>query len=399
MTSSKQSSPQFAAILLAAGSGSRSGGDQLKQLRALCGKPVLVHSLDALRAHPRMDDVVVVAPPTREDELRTSLGERAHAIKIVSGGASRRLSVRAGLEALTEGGSTASYILVHDSARPTLPVAVIDRLLDALDAGSQAAIPVLPVTDTLVLLDGAQAGDVVNRDALARVQTPQAFNFQALRRAHEDWTSADEPTDDAQMVRGQGYAVALVPGDISLEKITWPGDHDRMERHLTAAMRTVTGMGFDVHRLVPGKELWLCGTLIPHDHGLSGHSDADVAIHALVDAILGALAEGDIGSHFPPSDPQWKGASSDQFLAFARDRVAARGGVVDHVDVTIICEAPKIGPHRDAMRDRLAQILQIGQGWVSVKATTTERLGLTGRKEGIAAQAVASLRVPISDSE
>jgi 2-C-methyl-D-erythritol 4-phosphate cytidylyltransferase/2-C-methyl-D-erythritol 2,4-cyclodiphosphate synthase len=248
----------------------------------------------------------------------------------------------------------------------------------------------MPVVDTLIENDGS----VVDRSALRRVQTPQAFDFDALLAAHRTWVSSEEPTDDAQMVRALGHEVALVEGDARLEKITLPGDHERMERLLSDNLVSRIGMGFDVHRLEAGEELWLGGLLIPHTHGLSGHSDADVAIHALVDAILGALAEGDIGSHFPPSDPQWRGASSDKFLAFAAGRVAARGGIIDHVDLTIICEAPKIGPHRDAMRRRLAEIMGVPLDRVSVKATTTERLGLTGRGEGIAAQAVATIRLP-----
>ena len=346
-----------------------------------------------------MGQLVVVAPPGLEAGLRAALGPRGDALDIVAGGASRRLSVRAGIEAVHSSAEPEQYVLVHDSARPVLPSKVIDDLLATLDAGATAAIPVLPVTDTLVLASQSVAGDVVDRSALARVQTPQAFQLGALRVAHEEWNSTEEPTDDAQMLRGHGHEVLLVPGDASLEKITWPGDHDRMERQLAAVMRTVTGMGFDVHRLVPNKELWLCGVLIPSSLGLSGHSDADVAIHAAVDAMLGALAEGDIGSHFPPSDLQWAGASSDRFLDFARERVAQRSGIIDHLDVTIICEAPKIGPHRDAMRARLAEILKIGIGRVSVKATTTERLGLTGRKEGIAAQALVTLRLPMDDDE
>ena len=226
------------------------------------------------------------------------------------------------------------------------------------------------------------------------MQTPQAFAFPAIAAAHQAWKGTQEPTDDAQMLRASGAEVALVEGDQRLEKITYPGDHERMERHLSAQLISRTGMGFDVHRLVAGEQLWLCGVQIPHTHGLSGHSDADVAIHALVDAILGALAEGDIGSHFPPSDPQWRGAPSDRFLAFAMERIAARGGLLDHADVTIICEAPKIGPHRDSMRKRLSQIMGVNEAQVSVKATTTERLGLTGRGEGIAAQAIATLRLP-----
>jgi 2-C-methyl-D-erythritol 4-phosphate cytidylyltransferase/2-C-methyl-D-erythritol 2,4-cyclodiphosphate synthase len=384
-----------AAIVLAAGSGSRSGGSMPKQYRALAGRPLLAHSIEAMRAHDRIGAIVLVAPPGGLDEARAALGGLAEGLLIVEGGETRRLSVRNALEALAS--EAPSHVLIHDSARPRLPATVIDRLLETLEGGAMGAMPVLPVADTLVAADEALAGDVVDRALLRRVQTPQAFDFPAILEAHLGWDGADEPTDDAQMLRGLGHDVVLVEGDAALEKITYPGDHERMERQLGEAMIGRTGMGFDVHRLVAGEELWLGGLLIPHSHGLSGHSDADVAIHALVDALLGALVEGDIGSHFPPSDPQWRGARSDRFLAFAVERVAARGGVIDHVDLTIICEAPKIGPHRVAMKARLAQILGISEARVSVKATTTERLGLTGRGEGIAAQAIATVRLPAGD--
>jgi len=384
----------LAAIVLAAGSGSRSGGSLPKQYRALAGRPVVAHSLAAMLADERIGDVLLVVAPGAEDEARERLGALADGVRIVAGGNSRRQSVANALEALALSGSVPSHVLIHDSARPCLAAAVVDRLLAALEAGSAGAMPVLPVADTLVAARDELAGDVVDRARLRRVQTPQAFDFAAILAAHRDWNEAVEPTDDAQMLRAHGLEVALVEGDAALEKITFPGDHERMERQLTETMSSRTGMGFDVHRLVAGEELWLGGLLIPHSHGLSGHSDADVAIHALVDALLGALAEGDIGSHFPPSDPQWRGARSDRFLAFAVERVAARGGVIDHADLTIICEAPKIGPHREAMKRRLAEIMGLPESRVSVKATTTERLGLTGRGEGIAAQAVATVRLP-----
>ena len=382
------------AIVLAAGSGSRSGGAVPKQYRLLGGKTVLAHSVGAFAAHPAIGEVVVVTAPNAEAEAREALGALADGLLFTSGGDTRRASVRNALEALADRQPT--HVLVHDGARPGLPAEVIDRLVGALHAGAAAAMPVLPVVDTLVADHGRQSGDVVPRDTLRRVQTPQAFAFDALLAAHRGW-QGDEPTDDAQMVRALGHEVALVAGDARLEKITLPGDHERMERTLSPELVSRTGLGFDVHRLQAGEELWLGGLLIPHSHGLAGHSDADVAIHALVDALLGALAEGDIGSHFPPSDPQWRGARSEKFLAFAAERVAARGGIVDHVDVTIICEAPKIGPHREAMRARLAEILAIPVDRVSVKATTTERLGLTGRGEGIAAQAVATVRLPAAN--
>jgi len=388
--------PRVAAIVLAAGSGSRSGGSQPKQYRLLAGKPVLTHSIEAFRAHSRISDVIVVTPPGSPADASTYLNEWEGAVTAVTGGASRRLSVSHALEHLASLPEPPTHVLVHDSARPRLTAATIDGLLAALDAGAAGVIPVLPVVDTLVQEAGSLAGDVVDRTALRRVQTPQAFVFDVLLAAHRGWTSAEEPTDDAQMLRAFGGHVAMTDGQPGLEKITFPGDHERMEREIESGLTTRVGMGFDVHRLVPDVPLWLGGIQIPHSHGLSGHSDADVAIHALVDALLGALAEGDIGSHFPPSDPQWRGAPSDRFLTFAVERVGQRGGRIEHVDVTIICEAPKIGPYRDEIRARLAAIMAISKDAVSVKATTTERLGITGRGEGIAAQAVATLRLPPS---
>lgn len=390
---------RFTAIVLAAGSGSRSGGPIPKQYRKLAGRSVLAHSVEAFLAHPRISEVLLVVAPGGATEARDALGPLADRVRFITGGAARRESVGNALQALGELPVPPVHVLVHDSARPGLLPVVIDRLVAALDEGAVAAMPVLPVVDTLVGAQDQLAGDVVDRSALRRVQTPQAFAFDALVDAHRAWIRAEEPTDDAQMVRAIGKPVHLVEGDAALEKITLPGDHERMENLMTANLISRTGLGFDVHRFEEGEELWLGGLLIPHSHGLSGHSDADVAIHALVDAMLGALAEGDIGSHFPPSDPQWRGASSDKFLAFAVERVAARGGIVDHVDLTIICEAPKIGPHREAMRARLAEIMALPVDRISVKATTTERLGLTGRREGIAAQAVATIRLPVPDPE
>ncbi|MBK5264176.1 MAG: 2-C-methyl-D-erythritol 2,4-cyclodiphosphate synthase, partial [Alphaproteobacteria bacterium] len=267
-----------------------------------------------------------------------------------------------------------------------------DRLLGALDHRS-GAIPVLPVVDTLAHGDTI-LGDGVDRTGLVRVQTPQAFDFNTILAAHRVWNDAMDASDDAQIVRAAGHDVILVEGDSMLEKLTYPGDFALAEQRLVGQCSTRTGMGYDVHRLVADVPLWLGGVHIPHDKGLSGHSDADVALHALTDAIFGALAEGDIGSHFPPSDPQWRGAASVIFLEHARERVAARGGQIAHVDLTIICEAPKIGPHRDAMRSRIAEILRITPDQVGVKATTTEGLGFAGRGEGIAAQAIATLTLP-----
>jgi 2-C-methyl-D-erythritol 4-phosphate cytidylyltransferase/2-C-methyl-D-erythritol 2,4-cyclodiphosphate synthase len=374
------------ALLVAAGQGSRAGGDIPKQFRPIGGKPVLAHAVDALARHPAIDSIVIVVGAGQEAEALSALGQHPVAA-IVEGADSRRGSVRAGLEHIASSGGTVR-ILIHDAARPFLPGAVIDRLLSAL-AEAPGAIPTLPVTDTLVRNQA-----LVARDGLARVQTPQAFHFDAILAAHRSWDSEREATDDAQILRHAGHDVTLVAGDERLEKLTYAEDFLRAEARLGITRSIRTGMGYDVHRLAPDQELWLCGVRIPHDRGLAGHSDADVAIHALVDALLGALAEGDIGSHFPPSDPQWRGSASSRFLEYAAERVAKRDGFIEHVDLTLICEAPKIGPHREAMRARIAEILGLSLDRVSVKATTTERLGFTGRREGIAAQAVATLSLP-----
>ena len=303
-------------------------------------------------------------------------------IRLITGGGTRQESVRLGLEALA--GSAPTLVLIHDAARPVLPTAVIDRLVAAL-AVQPGAIPVLPVVDSLTEADGELMGNPARREVLRRVQTPQAFRFADILAAHRSWSGAADAGDDAQVARTANLTVALVEGDERLHKLTFASDF------ATDLPPLRVGTGYDVHRLAAGEELWLCGVQIEHSHGLAGHSDADVAIHALVDAILGAIGQGDIGSHFPPSDPQWKGAASDRFLAHAAKLTNEAGYRIGNVDLTIICEAPKIGPHRDAMRARLAEILATGIDAISVKATTTERLGFTGRAEGIAAQAVATL--------
>ncbi len=381
--------PKTVALIVAAGQGSRAGGDVPKQYRTIAGKAVLAHAHEAIAGHGAIDAVFVVVADGQQHVARALLGDE---VQVVAGADSRRGSVRAGLEAIAAAGG-ADRVLIHDAARPFLPTAVIDRLLGALD-DAQGVIPVLPVADTLVRgADGAM-GDGVARDGLFRVQTPQAFMFDTILAAHRCWDESREATDDAQILKEQGHDVILVAGDEGLEKLTYPQDFARAEARLASASTVRVGMGYDVHRLAADEELWLGGIRVPHDRGLAGHSDADVALHAIVDALLGALAEGDIGSHFPPSDPQWRGASSDRFLAYAGDRVAARGGTINHVDLTIICEAPKIGPHRDAMRARIGEILGLPVDRISVKATTTERLGFTGRREGIAAQAVATLSLP-----
>lgn len=367
------------ALIVAAGKGERAGGGVPKQFRMLGPKPVLAHAYDRLSAHPLIDGVVVVAD---EALASAAIGDR-RPLALVAGGDTRRLSVLAGLRAV-EG---ADRVLIHDAARPLVPADVIDRLLPALDS-APGAVPTLPVADTLAGA-GPVLGDVADRSALLRVQTPQAFHLSAIRAVHEGWTGP-EPTDDAQMLRAAGHDVAVVAGDPMLDKITLPQDFAAAEARLGQRLFR-TGMGFDVHRLGDGEELWLGGIRIPHHQGLIGHSDADVALHALTDAILGAIGDGDIGTHFPPSDPQWRGAPSSRFLQHAAALAEAQGARIEHVDLTIICEAPKIGPYRDAIRARIAGLLRLPERRISVKATTTERLGFTGRGEGIAAQAVATV--------
>lgn len=355
----------------------------------LGNRPVLRWSLDSFVAHRAISGGVLVA----NSDVMASIATLPNAWISADPGAERQQSVANALAALADRPDH-TLILVHDAARPGVSHDVIDRLLAAL-GDAEAAIPTLPVPDTLVEQAGNTAGDVVNRGALARVQTPQAFRLGTLRRAHAEAVEATA-TDDAQLVRRLGVSVATVPGDARLHKLTYAEDMAILNGLLGVdrMTRTAVGMGYDVHRLVADKPLWIGGIEIAHSHGLEGHSDADVALHALTDAILGALGDGDIGDHFPPSDPQWRGAASHHFLAFAGARVAARGGCIDHVDLTIIAEAPKIGPHRAGIRARIAEILAISIERTSVKATTTERLGFTGRCEGIAAQAVATLQLP-----
>jgi 2-C-methyl-D-erythritol 4-phosphate cytidylyltransferase/2-C-methyl-D-erythritol 2,4-cyclodiphosphate synthase len=367
------------ALIVAAGSGSRAGGEVPKQYRQVAGKALLAHAIDHL-AHPRIDAVQVVIGAGQEGTYAEAVGGRALPAPVI-GGATRRESVMNGLAALGE----ADVVLIHDAARPFLPGTVIDRLLDALES-HDGAIPALPVVDSLT----TRTGEQIDREALVRVQTPQAFRLDAIRAAHAAW-SGGEPTDDAQVARAAGLNVVLVDGDPALEKLTYEADFARAD---ASRLMPRTGSGFDVHAFGPGDHVWLGGIRIPHDRGLQGHSDADVALHALTDAVLGAIAAGDIGDHFPPSDPRWKGAPSSLFLEHARDLVTAAGGRIVHADVTIICEAPRIGPHRDAMRQLVADLLRLPVTRISVKATTTERLGFTGRGEGIAAQAVATVMLP-----
>lgn len=369
--------PPFAAVVVAAGQGLRAGQPVPKQFAPWRGKPVVRHSVEALLA-AGADPVVVVIPPGAE-----GLAEEALAglpFKRSNGGETRQQSVLYGLERVAD----SERVLIHDAARPILPLAVIERLLAALD-DQPGAIPVLPVVDSLAVEeDGLMAGSA-DRTVLRRVQTPQAFRTADILAAHRAWLGEATAGDDAQVLRAHGGSVTLVAGDEALAKLTFAEDF------MTSLPLVRVGTGFDVHRLAPGEELWLCGVRIEHDLGLAGHSDADVGIHALVDALLGAVGAGDIGQHFPPSDPQWRGAASSKFLAHATKLVAEAGYRVGNIDVTLICEAPKIGPHRDTMRARLAALAGVDAAAVNVKATTTERLGFAGRGEGIAAQAVATV--------
>ena len=378
----------FSAIVVAAGAGSRAGGN--KQWRSLGGKPVLRWSVEALLEAGA--DVVVVTAPGAGDQAVEALAGLA-GWRTVDGGETRADSVRNGLSALT--GPADQVVMIHDAARPMLSRAVIDRLLTALQT-ADGAMPALPVADTLKRGADGAITETVDRVDLWRAQTPQAFRLDRLLAAWSRWPSNETPTDDASVVERDGGRVALVEGEARLMKLTFPEDFQMAEALIAAGARTQTrvGMGFDAHRWGPGSSVWLCGVEIPHDQTLIGHSDADAGLHALTDAVLGAIGQGDIGDHFPPTDAQWKGASSDLFLEHAAKLVRERGGRLVHVDVTLICERPKVKPHREAMRARLAEILSLPLDAVSVKATTTEAMGFTGRGEGLAAQAIATVELP-----
>lgn len=372
------------ALVVAAGRGVRAGGGLPKQYRALGGEPVLRRALRAFLRHPGIDAVACVIHPD-DRALYAAATAGLPLLEPALGRATRQGSVRAGLEALPAG---VERVLVHDAARPLVPPAMIGRVLDALDA-AEGALPVLPVPDTLVREDGT----AVPREGLCRAQTPQGFRLGPLLAAHHA-ASGEQATDDAGLARAAGLDVVHVAGDERAMKLTTEADFAAAEAWLAAGLVSRTGTGFDVHRFGPGDHVMLGGLRIPHATGVIAHSDGDVALHALTDALLGAAGLGDIGQHFPPSDERWRDAASDRFLDHACDLVRAAGGLVDHLDVTIICERPKVGPHRDAMRARIAQIAGLPVAAVSVKATTTEGLGFTGRGEGIAAQAAATVRMP-----
>jgi 2-C-methyl-D-erythritol 4-phosphate cytidylyltransferase/2-C-methyl-D-erythritol 2,4-cyclodiphosphate synthase len=378
------------ALVVAAGAGVRAGGGVPKQYRAVAGVPLLRRAIMRLRAHGGFAGITIVINPADRalyDEAVAGLS----LAEPVAGGATRQQSVLNGLEAL----AGVDLVFVHDAARALVPDAVLDGLFSALaDPGNDGAVPGLAVNDSL-RRGGTHYEAPVDRDGLFRVQTPQAFRFAPLLAAHR--AAAPGATDELGIAMAAGLKVAVTMGDECAFKVTEPQDFAKAAAMVTPALTSRAASGFDVHRFGPGDHVWLCGIAIPHTHGLVGHSDADAGLHALTDALLGTIAAGDIGDHFPPSDARWKGAASDIFLAHAADLVRARHGIIDHVDITLICERPKIGPHRDAMRARVASILGIDAGRVSVKATTTELLGFTGRSEGLAAQAMASVRLPEQD--
>lgn len=384
-----QSNDLTIALIVAAGRGSRAGGGLPKQYRPLLGRSLLAHAVAPFLTHPKVDSVVVVIHPD-DEALYEAATAGLNLPSPIMGGATRQRSVRAGLEALAAHGAP-RYVLIHDAARPFTPADAISRVLDALNT-HPAAVPVLAVADSLKRVQNGVVTASVPRDGLMRVQTPQGFHFEHLLHAHR--AASEGFTDDAGIMEATGLQVAAVAGHEDLFKVTETDDFSRAQRHLLGLHADVrVASGYDVHRFAPGDHVMLGGVRVPHDMSLEGHSDADVALHALTDALLGAVVAGDIGQSFPPSDPKWKGADSALFLTHARNRVAAAGGLIAHVDLTIICERPKVGPHRGAMRARIAELLQIDVARVSVKATTTEGLGFTGRREGIAAHAVTTVRL------
>ena len=379
---------RFSAVIAAAGSGRRAGGDRPKQWRLLAGKPVLRWSAEGLASAGAERLVVVVAEGEEEAAAEAVAG--IDGVRIVRGGAQRADSVKAGLAVLADDPSEA--VLIHDAARPFVQPRHVAVLLEALKA-ADGAVPVLAVADTLKR--GSESGlSTISREGLLRVQTPQAFRYATLAAGYAAWTDPAAPTDDAGPVELAGGRVVAAPGDPMLMKLTYPEDFAMAEALAGQARVTRVGQGFDAHRFGPGDEVWLCGVKIAHDKALVGHSDADAGLHALTDALLGAVGQGDIGDHFPPSDPKWRGAASDQFLLHALQLVRAAGGQVINADVTLICEEPRIKPHREAMRARLAELLELPLERISVKATTTEAMGFTGRREGLAAQAIVAVETP-----
>jgi 2-C-methyl-D-erythritol 4-phosphate cytidylyltransferase/2-C-methyl-D-erythritol 2,4-cyclodiphosphate synthase len=378
--------PRTALILVAAGKGERAGGDKPKQYRHVLGRPLIEHTLSNLQKACNFDIYCVVVSQN-DPFIQSVLSNMRIDAKIVIGGANRTESVRNGLAALEA--TNIDHVFIHDAARPFISSKIISDLSKAL-LTSYAAAPALPIPDALKTL----SGEAVDREGLRRVQTPQAFHYQKIWRAFKAFPKNESRADDIAVAREAGLAITLTQGDERNFKLTYPEDFAKAEQMLQSETYIATGSGFDVHQFEKGGTLWLCGVPIDCGYSLKGHSDADAGLHALTDALLGALAFGDIGDHFPPFDPKWKGAASDKFLLFALEKLAERGGKLQHVDVTLICEKPKIKPHREKMRERIAALCELPLNRVSVKATTTEKLGFTGRGEGLAAQATATVRLP-----
>jgi 2-C-methyl-D-erythritol 4-phosphate cytidylyltransferase/2-C-methyl-D-erythritol 2,4-cyclodiphosphate synthase len=382
--------PGIAVVIVAAGKGERVGGAVAKQYVPLLGKPMLRWTIETFTSHPAIDTIQVVIGAN--DEARYAEATRGLKLRPpLAGGATRQHSVMHGLEVLAH--EKPDFVLIHDAARPLVSPAIIDSVVDALRAGADAAVPLVPVADTLRRKEDGKWVSVT-REGLLRAQTPQAFRFEKILKAHRDHKTL-ATTDDMALAELAGLDVVVVPGEESNMKVTTPKDLSMAEQLLSARLGdSRTGFGYDAHRFAPGDHVWLCGVKIAHDHALEGHSDADAGLHALTDAILGAIGAGDIGMHFPPTDERWRGAPSWKFLDHAAGLVREAGGAISHCDVTIICERPKVGPHREAMRKKIAEILKLDLSRVSVKATTTEGMGFEGRREGLAAQAVATVRMP-----
>lgn len=381
--------PTCIALIVAAGHGTRAGEGPPKQYRRVGGVPVLRRTIEAFLTHPAVNEVQVVITPEHRpfyDEVTSGLALPSP----IAGGDSRQESVQRGLEGIAAKGP--DLVLIHDAARPFVGADTITATIAALKT-HDGALPTIAAADTLKRLSDAKVEATIPRDNIALAQTPQGFRFAKILAAHR--TARDTTfTDDAAIAEHAGLTVAAVPGSRLNFKLTTPEDFSMAEALLASTGAVRTGQGFDVHRFGPGHHVWLCGIQVEHTHGLVGHSDADVGLHALTDALLGAAALGDIGQHFPPSDERWRGAASHIFLTHAAQLIAERGGRIEHVDVTLICERPKVAPHRDAMTGRIAELLKLDRTRVSVKATTTEGLGFTGRSEGIAAQAIATVRLP-----
>ena len=391
------SEPNIAVLIMAAGVGARAGGALPKQYQKIAGKEVLLRTIERFQAHFEPRNILTVIHPDHQsiyDDLEQNVSQQGNSLpSSVPGGLTRQASVLNGLRALKQ--RQPDFVLIHDAARPFVADKVIWNVVEALKAGALGTAPGLKVVDTLKYAESDIISHTVPRDNLIAIQTPQGFAFDLLLEAHEA-NKSQNYTDDTALFEDSGTPITWVEGDSENFKITTPDDIKRAESMIVQEQNDIrVGSGFDVHRLEAGSSVILCGVEIPFGKSLKGHSDADVGMHALTDAILAAISAGDIGTHFPPSDNRWRGEASSTFLKFAGDLVAQKNGSISHIGVTLICEAPKISPHKDHMRQRLADILSIDIGRVSVQATTTEKLGFTGRGEGIAAQATATVRLPL----